>query len=295
MEMTRPRIALLPDRGIVRVAGGEAEKLLQGLVTSDLEPAASHPVYAALLTPQGKLLFDFIVARHGGAYLLETAAEKTAELVKRLEMYRLRARVDISDDSSKFVVRAVWNEHPAQDTPATGNTIDPRLPRLGQREIWGPGDGARITEEIAGEANATTADYHAHRIALGVPEAGKDYAFGDVFPHEANLDLLNGVSFTKGCFVGQEVVSRMQHRGTARKRIVIVEGDTDLQSGAEITAGASSIGTIGSVAGTRGLALVRLDRADEAAGKGEAFTVAGAIVRLRRPDYMPLPAPADTP
>src|SRR5262249_2614914 len=106
---------------------------------------------------------------------------------------------------------------------------------------------------------------------------------------------LNGVSFTKGCFVGQEVVSRMQHRATARKRIVIIEGDTQLRSGAEITAGASSIGTIGSVAGMRGLALVRLDRAEEARAKGETFSAGGTTVRLRRPDYMPAPAPADAP
>src|SRR5262249_40932629 len=159
----------------------------QGLVTNDLEPTAFRPVYAALLTPQGKLLSDFIITRHGGAYLLETAADKTTELVKRLEMYRLRARVDISDDSSEFVVRAVWSEHREQGMPTTGNHVDPRLPRLGQREIWGPGAAARITEEVAGETNATAADYHAHRIALGVPEGGKDYALGDVFPHDANL------------------------------------------------------------------------------------------------------------
>jgi tRNA-modifying protein YgfZ len=293
--MTRPKIALLPDRSVVRVAGDEAEKLLQGLITNDLELAASRPIYAALLTPQGKILFDFIIARHGGAYLLETAAEKTADLVKRLQMYRLRARVDISDDSSTYVVRAVWNEHPEPGSAGPAGNLDPRLSGLGERETRGPGAAARITEEIASEVNATAADYHAHRISLGVPEIGKDFAFGDIFPHDANLDLLNGVSFTKGCFVGQEVVSRMQHRATARKRIAIVEGDAALQSSAEITAGQSTIGTIGSVAGSRGLALVRLDRAEEAKAKGETFTAAGSPVRLRLPEYMQAATPAGAP
>jgi folate-binding protein YgfZ len=138
------------------------------------------------------------------------------------------------------------------------------------------------------------ADYHAHRISLGVPEGGKDYAFGDAFPHDANLDVLNGVSFSKGCFVGQEVVARMQHRATARKRIVIVEGDEPLQSGSEITAGASTIGTVGSVVGNRALALVRLDRAEEAQGKGETLVAVGKPVRLRLPDYLEATATAGT-
>jgi folate-binding protein YgfZ len=130
------------------------------------------------------------------------------------------------------------------------------------------------------------ASYHAHRIALGVPEAGKDYPLGDTFPHEANLDALGSVSFTKGCFVGQEVVSRMQHRGTARKRIVIVEGDGPLEHGSEILAGPAAIGTIGSVAGGQGLALLRLDRAQEAVAKGEPLTAGGARITTRLPDYL---------
>ena len=275
----------------------DAEKLLQGIVTNDVElGTSSRSVFAALLTPQGKILFDFFVARHGGSYLLDTAADKTADLVKRLEMYRLRARVDIADASDKFVVQADWHYvPPPEHAEQMADMVDPRLPELGMRTLWGPGVAARLTEEAAREANATAADYHAHRVALGVPEGGKDYAFGDTFPHEANLDLLNGVSFSKGCFVGQEVVSRMQHRGTARKRIVIVEADTPLQAGSEIMAGPATIGTIGSVAGTRALALVRLDRVEEMQRKGEQITAAGAVLAVRLPAYMKPAVPADAP
>jgi folate-binding protein YgfZ len=133
-------------------------------------------------------------------------------------------------------------------------------------------------------------DYQAHRIARGVPEGGKDYALGDTFPHEADLDLLNGVSFTKGCFVGQEVVSRVQHRGSARRRIVIVESDGPLETGAEIVAGPAAIGTIGSVAGSRALALLRLDRAQEAISKGEWLTAGGARIAMRLPGYLTVTA-----
>jgi tRNA-modifying protein YgfZ len=287
--MSQGKTALLPDRGVVQVDGSDAEKLLQQLVTNDVALGTSRrPVFAALLTPQGKVLVDFLVVPHGGSYLLDTAADKTAELVKRLKMYRLRARVDITDASDRFIVQAVWHDVPQQSEPAgdVSHLLDPRLPELGMRMLHGPGVASRLTGELVPEANAAAADYHAHRIALGVPEGGKDYAFGDVFPHEANLDLLHGVSFSKGCFVGQEVVSRMQHRGTARKRIVIVEGDQPLRSGSEVAVGQVVIGTVGSVAGNRGLALLRLDRADEAEAKGQALTAAGVPIAVRRPAYM---------
>jgi tRNA-modifying protein YgfZ len=295
--MTHAKTALLADRGVVRVDGSDAEKLLQGLVTNDVEGGASpRSVFAALLSPQGKVLFDFFIARHGGSYLIDTAADKTADLVKRLEMYRLRARVDIEEASNNFVVQVDWHyAPPPEHAGEMSQMFDPRTPELGLRTLWGPGVASRLTEEAAREANATPADYHAHRISLGVPEGGKDYVFGDTFPHEANMDLLNGVSFSKGCFVGQEVVSRMQHRGTARKRIVIVEGDKSLETGTAITAGQATIGTIGSVAGHRGLALVRLDRVEEMQRKGEKITAAGTALTVQLPAYMTPAVPAATP
>jgi tRNA-modifying protein YgfZ len=296
--MSQRRVALLPDRAVVQVDGSDAEKFLQQLVTNDVELGVSRrSVFAALLSPQGKVLFDFLVTRHGGGYLLETAADKAPELVKRLQMYRLRARVDLTDASDKFAVQAVWTD-PPDDTGDAGpmsHLLDPRVRSLGMRVMAGPGVASELRQEFAAEANASAADYHAHRISLGVPEGGKDYAFGDVFPHEANFDLLNGVSFTKGCFIGQEVVSRMQHRGTARKRIVMVEGDALLQSGAPITAGPATIGAVGSVAGKHGLALVRLDRAEEAKAKGEDLAAGGTKVVIRLPGYMQQAKPVHAP
>lgn len=278
--MSQRKAALLPDRTVVRVDGRDAEKLLQQLVTNDVPSEASRRwAFAALLTPQGKVLFDFLVARHDGAYLIDTAADRAAELVRRLHMYRLRAQAEITDASGAYLVQAVWGEPPAALDPdgTLAHAFDPRLKELGLRLLVGSG--------CAGEVNATAADYHAHRIALGVPEGGKDYAFGDVFPHEADLDLLNGVSFTKGCFIGQEVVARVQHRGTTRKRVVPVQGAAPLQPGVPVMMGEVEIGRIGSVAGTRGLALLRLDRAAEARAKGKTLLAGGVAIALHQPPW----------
>jgi folate-binding protein YgfZ len=272
--VTETKVALLPDRGIVRVAGEDAEKLLQGIVTNDMDLLASRPaIHTALLAPQGKILFDFFVATTAGGFLIDTDRAQAEGLVKRLTMYKLRAKVAIEDLSAGYQVLTAWG-----DAQEAGSFPDPRLEQLGWRGI--------VSTNEKAVANATAEAYHARRIALGMPEGGKDYAFGDAFPHEANLDVLGSVSFTKGCFVGQEVVSRMQHRGTARKRIVIVEGDGDLQPGAEVTAGEAAIGSIGSVAGRQALALLRLDRAREAIDKGEPLRAGGISLAMRLPDYL---------
>jgi hypothetical protein len=284
---TGAKIALLADRGVVRVAGEDAEKLLQGVITSDMELLSAQPaIHAALLSPQGKILFDFFVVKAPDGFLLETAADRCADLAKRLTMYKLRAKADIQDRSAEYRVLAVWGEAPTShgDTAGTVWFPDPRLPALGLR-ILAATRSAPDVVSVTNGLGATPDDYHAHRIALGVPEGGKDYAFGDAFPHEADLDQLDGVSFTKGCFVGQEVVSRMQNRASIRKRVVPVAGEAPLTPGAEIKAGAAVIGSIGSVAGTQALALVRLDRAVEAVAKGETLTAGGVAVTLRRPDW----------
>jgi folate-binding protein YgfZ len=274
------RIAVLEDRGVVSVAGSDAEKLLGGLVTNDmalLERGAA--MFGGLLSPQGKILFDFLIVKTADGFLLETAREKTDELVKRLTMYKLRASAAIADVSERFQVLAVWDGAPPPSLNAAGAQVhaDPRLADLGFRALAAPG---------ACEANASAADYHAHRIGLGVPEGGKDYALGDTYPHEALFDHLDGVSFSKGCFVGQEVVSRMEHRATVRKRVVQVAGEAVLPPGPlPILAGEAEIGRLGSVAGVRGLALLRLDRVAEAQQSGVALTAGGVPIRVELPSF----------
>jgi folate-binding protein YgfZ len=253
-------IAPLPDRGVVAVDGPDALTLLQGLITNDVRRLDAAPaMFAGLLSPQGKILFDFFVVRTPEGVLLDVVRDCAGDLVKRLSMYRLRAAVTIKDVSADHEVVAIFGG--SRTTNLNLVYADPRRPELGARAIV-------ATTERA-DSTATAADYHDFRIGIGVPEGGRDYSFGEAFPHEALFDQLNGVSFTKGCYVGQEIVSRMEHRGTARRRIVPVSGTAGkLVEGQPVLGGEVEIGRIGSVAGGRALAMIRLDRAEEFAEKG---------------------------
>jgi folate-binding protein YgfZ len=276
--------ALLHDRGVVLVEGQDAGTFLDGLVTCDIDRVTPDQArFGALLTPQGKILFDFIIAVDPeGRYWLDVARDKAADLVKRLGFYKLRAKVSVTDRSDGMAVTAGWGD--AAKPAGALAYQDPRLPALGWRTIE-PAAAARSGGEPAA--------YEAHRIALGVPEGGRDFAYGDAFPHETLMDQLAGVDFDKGCYVGQEVVSRMQHRGTARTRIVpldYAEGAA-AEPGTEVTAGERAIGTTGSAAGARGLATIRLDRAKDAIGAGETIRAGGRPVRIGKPDWIRFEVP----
>ncbi len=201
--------------------------------------------------------------------------------MKRIVFYKLRAQAEIVAEPS-YSVAAVWGERPATLPAGAILYADPRLPALRL-----PGAAARIASLAAlGCVEASEAEYHSWRIRLGVPQGGLDYAYGDAFPHEALFDQLHGVDFKKGCYVGQEVVSRMEHRGTARKRVVPVEGTAALPSpGTSIEAGATALGNLGSVSGSHGLALMRLDRAEEALKAGIPMRAGEVTVTLDRPAW----------
>ncbi len=283
--MSAANIASLPDRGVVSVTGADAERLLQGLVTNDLShlqttadelafsAAAAH---AGLLSPQGKILFDFFCVRTLDGFVLDIARAKADELVKRLTLYKLRAAVDIKNVSDLYVVLALWGDNACSSGPTSGTIAykDPRHAALGTRILA----EARFAADIASATNGAKVNdgaYHAHRVELGVPEGGRDYDFGDAYPHEADFDLFKGVSFTKGCYVGQEVVARMQHKTVVRKRVIKVSGAGDLTAATDILLGEAAIGRIGSVDGRRALAMLRLDRAVEAQDKGLKLTAGG--------------------
>jgi folate-binding protein YgfZ len=289
--MTQTKIALLPDRGVVSIEGDDAEKLLQGFLTNDMKLLADQSaIYSAFCTPQGKILFDLFVVKTPTGFILETGRDQTTALVNRMEQFKLRAKADIKDVSSDYSVAAIWGgpyePHGRGKQPIW--FADPRLPEMGYRELVTIGSDWALAGDAAD--SATSDDYHAHRIALGVPEGGKDYVLGDTFPHEALFDQLNGVSFKKGCFVGQEVVARMQHRGLTRKRIVPVVGDAALpEPGTQVLAGTVEIGKLGSVANGRGLALLRLDRAAEFAQKGTALEAGTVPVHIELPSWATFP------
>ncbi len=279
--MSHCQAALLADRAVLRVTGTDARKFLQGMLTSDVGKLEDgRAIHAGLLAPQGKILFELFVVAANDEFLIDVAQDRPTELIKRLGVYRLRSQVEIAEDKG-LKVAAVWGGSPRLPEGAIAYA-DPRLAELGSRVML----PASASVGALGCTQATEADYHAMRIRLGVPEGGRDYAFGETFPHEALFDQLNGVDFKKGCYVGQEVVSRMEHRGLARKRIVPVEGDAPLPApGTAIEAAGVPIGALGSVAGVSGLASLRLDRAEEALAKGSALTAGGVRITLRQPAF----------
>jgi len=289
------KAALLPDRGVVKVAGEPARGFLNGLVTTDIaEMTPQSPRYAALLTPQGKIIADFIVAQapaeDGGDFFLDCPRALTGTLVEKLNFYKLRAKVMVEDLSDMLSVMAVWDG--GGDTDYGLLYPDPRLPALGRRLMLPP----HLAEKAAADLGAVLVhaqDYEAHRIALGVPRGGLDFVYGDAFPHDANLDQLHGVDFKKGCFVGQEVVSRVEHRGTARNRIVpIAFEDFAAEAGSPVMAGDKTVGTMGSSAGKSGLAMLRLDRVEDALAAGAALTAGGIPFKLRDGFALPRAAKA---
>ncbi|MFT3731589.1 MAG: folate-binding protein [Hyphomicrobium sp.] len=277
--MSAANIARLSDRGVVRVTGADSEKLLQGLVTNDVANLALGDArYAGLLSPQGKILFDFFVVRQGDGYLIDVARAKAGELVKRLSMYKLRADVSITDVSDSFHVYASWG--PDSKTEVEGRGIsytDPRHPMIGLRLLCKADENILPAKRQAPSGDSRDA-YDTLRVQLAIPEGGRDYDFGDTYPHEADFDLLHGVSFTKGCYVGQEIVARMQNKTLVRKRAVKVSGNDELQSNSDILLGEIPVGRIGTVDGTDAIAILRLDRVVEAEQKKQPLTAGGVAI-----------------
>jgi tRNA-modifying protein YgfZ len=298
------RAALLPDRGVLKVAGDGARSFLHGLVTADIRNVTEGEArFCALLTPQGKIIADFIVAeapaKNGGGFFIDVARARAGTLVEKLNLYKLRAKVIVEDLSAILGVLAAWDgSHPARPSQAGEPVglcyVDPRLPALGLRVMLPPHLCAAAAGEL-GAAVVAADEYEAHRIALGVPRGGVDFSYDDAFPHEADMDQLGGVDFEKGCYVGQEVVSRMEHRGTARTRAVPVSFTGAAPTpGSAVVAGNRQLGSIGSAAAGRAVALLRLDRVADAVARGEPLMAGTTPIRLVRPDWVRFSLPGES-
>jgi folate-binding protein YgfZ len=282
------KAALLPDRGVVKVVGDDARNFLNGLLTADIakvKPGA--PCFAALLTPQGKIIIDCIVAEaqfdEGGGFFLDCPRALAADLVTKLNFYKLRAKVTVNDLSAALSVLAIWPG--AEDSEYGLLYPDPRLKELGARLTLVPQQAADAAKDLGAEL-VDASVYEAHRIALGVPRGGLDFIYGDAFPHETDMDQLNGVDFAKGCYVGQEVVSRVEHRGSARKRIVQVMAEAFAPAaGVPVMAGNKQIGIMGSAAGPRGLAMLRLDYISDAQAASTPLIAGGIPIRASKPPW----------
>lgn len=279
--------ARLDDRATIAISGPDAETLLQNVLTTDVPAVVAAGLgYGALLTPQGKIVADLLLHRFGDGFVADIREETAEAFGKRLAMYRLRSKVTIAA-AEHLAVFARWGAEDPTPSPSPqggGGQVapDPRLARLGERWV-------APRESVA--CDASLQDYHLHRIALAVPEGGLDFPFGDTFPHDAAMDSLHGVAFEKGCYIGQEVVSRMRHRGTARRRVVAVTatghpaGHELPAPGAAIVAGARELGRMGSSAGPYGIAIVRLDRLGAALDSGDTVLAGDAAVTVALPHW----------
>ena len=280
--------ALLPDRGVVKVDGDDTRKFLNGLVTSDIAKVTPEAAaFGALLTPQGKIIADFILAEasaaDGGGFFLDCPRALASTLMQRLNFYKLRAKEFIEDLSETRGVLAVWDGEASTEYGLCYR--DPRLAALGLRCMLPPHLAGDAAADLGAELVESSA-YEAHRIALGVPRGGLDFIYGDAFPHETDMDQLHGVDFDKGCFVGQEVVSRIEHRASARTRVVPVAYDGPAPApGIAVTAGERNVGMMGSAAAGRGLAALRLDRVEEALAGGVTLVAGGIALKPVKPAW----------
>jgi folate-binding protein YgfZ len=294
-------IVILSERALVSVSGPEAEHFLQQIVTPDLAAlpqGAAKP--GALLTPQGKILFDFLISRDGeDGFLLECRADVAEDFMRRLMLYRLRAKLAIGKRDESLVAVSWVDDSGGSDTGSTASDIDSGGSRGDSADGGVDGRGLRDlrfpdaldVRRLAVAQPAATGDspdlWTLLRIAHGVAESGSDYALSDVFPHDALLDQNGGVGLRKGCYVGQEVVSRMHHRGTARRRVLVARGEEDLPpAGTPVLADGRPAGALGTVLGVDGLALVRIDKVKAAMDAGAPVTAAGVALALSIPPGM---------
>ncbi len=268
----------LDDRAVISLSGPEARPFLQSLVSNDVEKLApGRGLYAALLSPQGKIGFDFFLVEGDGAILLDVAAAARDALLKKLKLYRLRSKVEIEGRDEHGVYAALGDHHPpTRPTPYAKRAVtfaDPRHPGLPARSI---GAAAEMPAELPGPEA-----YHALRLELGVPESG-DFGFEKIFALDGGLDELHAISFDKGCYVGQELTARMKHRASSRKRPLVLTAEGEMPPpGTAVTQG-GDIGEIIASRGRRGFASVRLDKWNEA----QTARAGDVTVTLVKPDWL---------
>ncbi len=292
-------LAKLDSRTLLRLTGSDKKDFLQNLVSNDLTPLSSEQViYAALLTPQGKFLHDFIITERKDAVYLDCASDRKDDLIKRLTLYKLRADVAIEDVTDQSELYAFFGDATVPADLSIGQAEqregcilyrDPRHEDLGFRII-----GRKDSDWHGDFKNFETVDessYLQHRLSLGIPEGGSDIVPEKNFLLEMNFEELNGVSFSKGCYVGQELTARTKHRAKIKKRLFSFTYDGTLSPGDSIRLEDREIATVSAFSAPHGLALTRLDGWQKLQSGHSSLEPAGLI--LIKPDYVILPEAED--
>ncbi len=279
---------VLEDRGVVLLQGAEACDFLQDLVSNDVTKAKGKTaVYAALLNPQGKYLHDFFVFPLGDGLALDCERERLLDLMRRLNIYRLRAKVTISDASERFQVVALPGARsaPRLDQSEGALYADPRLAELGWRAVLPPADMDKVLV-AAGYRRSGAEAFDALRLSLGVPDGSRDMIVDKAFLLESNFEELNGVDFDKGCYVGQENTARQKHRGTIRRRLMPVDIDGPAPAPeTPIRLGAVDVGSMRSSHDGKGMAMLRLEYVEKASDSGEPLVADEARLTPVKPDW----------
>jgi tRNA-modifying protein YgfZ len=299
MTGARHSFVEMADRGVLAVGGPDARPFLQGLISNDIDQVTpTQAVYAALLTPQGKFLFDFIILQLDDELLLETERARLPQLIQRLTMYRLRSKVDLLDASARFASAALLGNDVAAalDLPERAGAcralgsgvllIDPRLTRLGGRALL---PRERFPDDLTqlGFKPASFETYDRHRLALGVPDGSRDLPVEKATLLESGFDELHGVDFQKGCFVGQELTARMKYRGLVRKRLMPVSFEgAPPEPGTIIRLDGRDAGEMRSSAEGIGLALLRLDQVAKAKDAGAPLLAGENALVPSKPDWV---------
>ncbi|MDP6952735.1 MAG: folate-binding protein [Alphaproteobacteria bacterium] len=288
IKMDDEAYIVLEDRGVVLLEGAEACDFLQGLVSNDVTKAVGNTaVYAALLNPQGKYLHDFFVFPFADGLAIDCERERLLDLVRRLNIYRLRAEVTIADASDRFQVVALPGARsaPTLDHGAGALFADPRLAALGWRAVL-PVDGAERLLSAAGFSRCDSEAFDALRLSLGVPDGSRDMVVDKAFLLESNFEELNGVDFDKGCYIGQENTARQKRRGTIRRRLMPVEinGPTPAPE-TPIRLGAVDVGTMRSSRDGQGMAMLRLEYVEKASQSGEPLVAGDTRLTPVKPDW----------
>ena len=297
--------ALLENRGVVSLRGDDARGFLQGLVTNDVERVSEeNAIWAALLTPQGKYLFDFFIVEMMGALVLDCEGARVDELMSLLKRYKLRSKVDISDDSADWVVVALAGTDADSDALVgfegraggfAGGTcfVDPSYGGAGARAIL-PRDGIGQLD-AAGFERGDAEDYDIHRLVCGLPDGSRDLIVDKSYPMENGFDPLHGIAWDKGCYVGQEMTARMRYRATMKRALLPVEIEGEgAVPGTPVTQAGKDAGEMRSSCNGIGLALLRIDALETLQTGGAPLRAGSAVLTPMRPPYVtPQAADAD--
>ncbi|CAF25933.1 YgfZ/GcvT domain-containing protein [Bartonella quintana] len=272
-------------RKVIKVTGEEATDFLQSLITTDVTKIAPQEIFpGALLSPQGKVLADFLIGKRDDDYLIDIVSSLADTLYKRLLFYKLRKKVEISQPFQELVTIS-WNNE-SNNFNFDSSFIDKRFP---QKEKI-----VRTYGEIPFSAPDYNKNWNRLRIRYAIAESGQDYEIGKIFPHDINYDQISGLSFNKGCYIGQEIVSRMHHRHTARRRVLIVKSQHELTSESTVEAGTKVLGHLGTCAANEALALMRIDHVKDAMNNNITFTVENTPVTISIAENMNFTFPEKT-